>query len=317
MGLAADPRAGLAVGALWLAAGSVAALVLAALLARQAIVQGRGADRLRGLILDKGPAEATHRGGDGEIWLVRWLARAGMRRATALPVFVTLAAAAALFGMGVPLFLSSIGVFAQLTSWISESPGGIGEGLAPVMLAGPVILGVLIAAAPWMVVRRRRRVLGAAVDRDMPITLELLATLAEAGLGFDAALARILDSQTTDRPLTGELRLLQLELRSGRPRVECFRRFRERLDIPAVNTFVSALLAAEHLGASVSDVLRTQAQEVRGQTRERALAQAQSLPVKLIFPMLFCFLPGIFVVTLGPAFYQLFQIAEQVIRQSR
>jgi tight adherence protein C len=148
----------------------------------------------------------------------------------------------------------------------------------------------------------------------LPITLELLATLGEAGIGFDAALERILGSQVADRPLAEEFRTFQLEVLAGRQRVACLRGLARRLDIPAFTIFISALVQANQLGSGVADILRRQVEEMRNRRRERALTLAASMPVKLLFPLILCFLPGIMIAALGPALYQFFQLIDALNR---
>jgi tight adherence protein C len=148
------------------------------------------------------------------------------------------------------------------------------------------------------------------VERDLPVTLELLATLAEAGLGFDAALDRILTSQPSYRVLVQEFRTFQAEVLAGRPRVDCLRRIARRLDVTAVTILISALVQAEQIGSGVAEVLRSQADDLRQRRRERAIEFSMALPVKLLFPLVICFLPGILLFTLGPAFYEFFRLAD-------
>ncbi len=75
-----------------------------------------------------------------------------------------------------------------------------------------------------------------------------------------------------------------------------------------LSTFVSALVQAEQMGIGLADVLRRQADDLRGRRREQALLRAQALPVKLVIPLVICFLPGIFVFTLGPALYSILRL---------
>jgi len=82
----------------------------------------------------------------------------------------------------------------------------------------------------------------------------------------------------------------------------------------SLSIFVSALVQTEQVGAGVSDVLRRQADDLRGRRREEALTKAASLPVKLLFPLVICFLPGILTATLGPTFYQIFQFLDNIAR---
>jgi pilus assembly protein TadC len=179
-----------------------------------------------------------------------------------------------------------------------------------ILLAAPWIVFVLCAALPVSIVSSRRRRIVLAVEQDLPITLELLATMSEAGQAFDSALARVLEARKDERPLTRELRTFQLEALAGVSRVRCFRRLSRRLAVASVGIFVSALVQAEQVGAGFSGVLRTQADDLRNRRRERANALAEALPVKLIFPLVICFLPGIFVTTLGPTFMQFLKLAE-------
>src|SRR5262249_42713750 len=152
----------------------------------------------------------------------------------------------------------------------------------------PWIVLATMTLLPTLRVRdaRRRRV--AQVEQDLPLTLELLATLAEAGIAFDAALERILSSQPGNRPLTQELRLFQMEVLAGRPRVECLRRLSRRIDVSSLTLFVSALVQASQVGSGISAVLRRQVEELRDRRRENALTAAASLPVKLLFPLVIC-----------------------------
>ena len=302
--------------AIWLLAGALA-LLAATVTARRAIASARVVRRVDALLLDREVAPAAdEEPRDGR--LARWLGRAGYRGSRAVALFGVACGVALLAGSALAVLVWIAGLAGAVLDGLDRIPGGLGRGLIPIAASGPALVALLVAALPWAYVLRRRSAMVEAVEQDLPITLELLATLAEAGFAFDAALAQVLAAETAgDRPLASELRHFQLELLAGRPRVECFRRLRERLDVPGVNVLVAALVTAEHLGASTSETLRTQATDLRGRRREQAMALAQGLPVKLIFPLMFCFLPGIFVVILGPAFYQLFQMADSVIRGAR
>lgn len=148
----------------------------------------------------------------------------------------------------------------------------------------------------------------------MPVTLELLATLSEAGLGFDAALAHVLESQTSLRPLAEDLQALQADILASRPRIECFRRLGRRVQVPAFSVFISAVVQAEQIGAGVAGVLRRQADDLRQRRREDAMGLAMALPIKRLFPMIICFMPGIFVVTLGPTLMEFLRFADGFLR---
>ncbi len=123
--------------------------------------------------------------------------------------------------------------------------------------------------------------------------------------------------RTRPTALVQEFRTFQAEVLAGRPRVECLRRIARRLDVTSVTILVSALVQAEQIGSGIADVLRSQAEDLRQRRRERALEFSMALPVKLLFPLVICFLPGIVLFTLGPAFYDLFRLADQFsIRRS-
>jgi tight adherence protein C len=195
-------------------------------------------------------------------------------------------------------------------------PGSAGDMLVLVLEGGPWILMIVAALVPTVVVRTRRRARVRAVEQDLPLTLELFATMADAGLGFDAALAKIVRAQGTERALVAELVNFQHDMLAGIPRTQALRQLARRVDVPSLTSFSSALIQAEQVGASMAETLQHQAVDLRQRRREDALLQAQALPVKLVFPLVICFLPGIFVSTLAPVLYQMVQVADSVLRSS-
>jgi tight adherence protein C len=201
-------------------------------------------------------------------------------------------------------------LLAEADRAIEQVPGGIANLIHPIVLIAPYLATLFVAFVPLAFVRRARRSRVAQVERDLPVTLELLATLAEAGLGFDAALDRILGSNPPDRALVQEFRTFQAEVLAGRSRVESLRRLGRRLDVTSVTILISALVQAEQIGSGIAEVLRSQAEDLRQRRRERAMEFSMALPVKLLFPLVICFLPGIILFTLGPAFYDLFRLAD-------
>jgi tight adherence protein C len=245
----------------------------------------------------------------------RWLALAGYRSPQAVGAFWTATAAMSGLGAVLAVLARGSGVLNVAIQGLESIPGAVGEIFVPVIQYAPWILIVILALAPCLVVRARRRRIVMEVEQDLPLVLELLATLGESGLGFDAAIARIIDSQPGQRPLTTELRNFQRETLTGRPRVASLRRLARRIDVQSLTIFISAVVHAEQVGSGVSDVLRRQADDVRDRRRERALNLAQSLPVKLLFPLVICFLPAIFVFTLGPIFLQFFEFAEALLNR--
>lgn len=134
--------------------------------------------------------------------------------------------------------------------------------------------------------------------RDCADALDLLVIGVEAGLGFDAALAQV--AHNTDGPLAAEfVRVLQ-EMRIGQSRPQAFRALAERTSVPEIKALVGSVVQADKLGIPVANVLREQAKEMRLKRRQRAEEQAMKVPVKILFPMVVCILPAMFVVVLGP-----------------
>jgi tight adherence protein C len=124
--------------------------------------------------------------------------------------------------------------------------------------------------------------------------------MAEAGLGFDAALAKVARAQGAGRPLIADLIAFEYDMLAGIPRTQALRQFARRIDVPSVTTFISALVQAEAVGASLSETLRHQANDLRQRRREDALLKAQALPVKL-----------------APVIFQMIEVANGVLRSGR
>jgi tight adherence protein C len=133
----------------------------------------------------------------------------------------------------------------------------------------------------------------------LPDAMDMLTVCVEAGLGFDAALAQV--ARKTSGPLAAELARALQEMQMGKSRTEALRSMAGRTTVPELRGFISALVQAGELGVSVASVLREQAKEMRLRRRQWAEEQAQKVPVKILFPLLFCLFPALFVVVMGPA----------------
>jgi tight adherence protein C len=241
--------------------------------------------------------------------LTRWLYLAGFRSQRAASGFLLAMALAVFSGLTTALVVYRSGILKLAARSAADMPGGLGSLAQPILRIAPWLLLAILGTIPFSIVRRARRRRVAQVERDLPITLELLATLAEAGIGFDAAIGRVLDSQSPGRALVTDLRTLQAELLAGRTRVDCLRRVARRLDVISVTIFISAIVQAEQIGSGVAGVLRQQADDLRQRRRERALEFSMSLPVKQMFPLVICFLPGILVYAIGPLFAEFLKYA--------
>jgi tight adherence protein C len=247
--------------------------------------------------------------------LVRWLALAGFHRRTAALVFVAASVGAVVIGLLLSELYRRL-LLSALVAMVANMPESIGGVFVAILAAGPWILLAVAALLPTLVVRGARRQLVREVERDLPLVLELFATMAEAGLSFDAALGKIVQAQETSSPLPAALARYQRDLMAGVPRDQALRQLGRRLDVSALSSFTSAVIQAEQVGASIAETLRHQAEDVRNRRREDALLLAQALPVKLMFPLVLCFLPGIFVSTLAPVIYQMIQMVEGLTRST-
>ena len=137
------------------------------------------------------------------------------------------------------------------------------------------------------------------IRRTLPDIMDLLTISVEAGLGFDAALVQVI--KEVPGALSQELARLLQEMRLGRTRVQAFRHLAERSNVDELKSFILAMVQADTFGVSISKVLRAQATELRTKRRQRAEEQAQKVPIKILFPLIFCILPTLFVFLLGPA----------------
>ena len=140
------------------------------------------------------------------------------------------------------------------------------------------------------------------IANGLPDALDLLIVCVEAGMGLDQAIAKAAEELAVSHPaLSEELGIITTEIRAGKPRMEAFKNFAERTKVDDVRQLVSMLVQTDRFGTSIAQALRTQAEVSRTKRRQRAEERAQKLGVKLVFPLVFCLFPAMYVVTLGPA----------------
>jgi tight adherence protein C len=139
----------------------------------------------------------------------------------------------------------------------------------------------------------------------IPDTLDLLTISVRAGLGFDAALAKVVEK--LPGPLTDEFRRALAEVRVGKARRDALRDMIPRTNVQPLSNFIGAIIQAETLGVSISKVLQVQSEQLRIERRQRAEEQAARAPIKMLFPLVGCIFPSLFIVILGPAIISIMQ----------
>jgi tight adherence protein C len=147
---------------------------------------------------------------------------------------------------------------------------------------------------------RKREIL-----RTLSDTLDLLTISVEAGLSLNAAIAQVV--RNVPGVLSSEFARMLQEIQLGVPRSDAFRHLAERTDVEELNAFALAMVQADVFGVSIASVLRTQAQQLRVKRRQAIEAKAQQTPVKIVFPLIVCVLPSLFVVIVGPGAIRIFQ----------
>jgi tight adherence protein C len=176
-------------------------------------------------------------------------------------------------------------------------------GFSPLVMLWAALLGAFYGfKLPdfWlsMTIRTRQN----AIQTFMPDMIDLITVSVEAGLGLDAAIARV--SSRFPNPLSEEFQRAMQEVRLGRTRVEALRDMARRVEVPDLTSFITSLVQAELLGIAIANVLRIQSERLREKRSQRAREQAQKAPIKMVFPLVLFIFPALFVVILGPALIQ-------------
>lgn len=202
--------------------------------------------------------------------------------------------AKALLAIALPLLLL---FFADLRAWKGNLPM---LGLLGAAAFGYYLPNVILAR----LTERRKRDLFEA----FPDALDLLIVCVESGLSLDAAIARTAaEIHVRSTSLAEELALVGLELRLGATRQRALRNLATRIGLDEIASFVAMMLQADRFGTSIGDSMRVQADSLRVRRRQRAEEQAAKIPLKMLFPLIFCIFPSLLLVLMGPAMIQIYR----------
>ena len=215
------------------------------------------------------------------------LVTAGYRRHDAIAVF---------FGIRLG---SALAIFALLATPIVMKPNLL------LALLGCALGYLLPSMALGRLAKKRQH----RIRLGLPDALDLLVVSVEAGLGLDQAMQRVGTELDFAHPeLSEELRLINLELRAGKGRVDALRNFAERTGVDDIVSLVAMLVQTDKFGTSVAQSLRVHADTVRTKRRQRAEEAAAKTGVKMVFPLVFCIFPAIWIVTIGPAVIKFIEV---------
>jgi tight adherence protein C len=174
----------------------------------------------------------------------------------------------------------------------SKTPTGI-------ILVFAILLPVLGYFVPDILIYGRGAERQKAIEMELPNTLDQMLISVEAGLGFESAMARA--AQNGKGPLAAELVRTLQDMQVGRSRKDAYLALAQRTDAPDLRSFVRSVVQADSYGIALANVLRTQAKQMRVKRRQRAEEKAMKLPIAVLFPLMFCILPVLFIVIMGPA----------------
>ena len=176
-------------------------------------------------------------------------------------------------------------------------------GLSALSVLAAVGLGAAMFFLPDLLVYNAGTKRQTEIRKGLADALDMLTVCVEAGQGFDAAILQV--ARSVEGPIAGEFARVLSEMQIGKSRGDAFVALGERSTAPEVKNFVSALVQADRLGLPIAAVLREQTKEMRVVRRQRAEEQAQKVTVKILFPLLLCIFPAVFIVIIGPGAIQI------------
>jgi len=188
--------------------------------------------------------------------------------------------------------------------------------IVPLVMLGPKT-GLLVGAiggmvgymVPGMILMRKIELRRRQLQNGLPDALDLFVVCLEAGCALDQAILKASEELALVYPgLAQELKMLMAETRAGKSRIEAFKNLAERTNVEDVRSLVAMLIQTDRFGTSVSLALKTFAEVSRTKRRQRAEERAAKVSVKLVFPLVLCLFPAFYVVTLGPAIIQFYEV---------
>jgi tight adherence protein C len=183
------------------------------------------------------------------------------------------------------------------------------------LLAISLFLAVIGFFLPDFWLRNRIKARQREITHALPDVLDLLMVCVEAGMGFDAAVARVAEQpEGRHNPLHQEMLRMHLEVRAGRPRAEALRALGERTGVDDIKSMVTAFVQTEKLGTPLGKTLRVHADSARVKRRHKAEERAHLAPLKMLFPTVFFLMPSFFLVTMAPSLLGLVRLLKALGR---
>jgi tight adherence protein C len=190
--------------------------------------------------------------------------------------------------------------------------GGLGIFFIPGSGTTGLLIAIFLAALGWIgpsfwldgKIRKRQK----DIQTALADAIDLMVTCVEAGLGLNQAIVRVAEEiRHVSTELSKELAMVNFEIRAGRPREEALRNLGERTGVDDLRELTTMLVQTDRFGTSVAQALRVHSDTLRIKRRQRAEEAAAKTTVKIVFPLLFCIFPGLFVVIIGPGAIQIYE----------